>query len=94
VELNHGLERASTDAHRERRRKFLDDGYLAFLMLPLTLEIAQLAGRIEGEQAAKGIGIPFEDLPIGATALHYDYHVATLNPKHFKLIPGLIITPL
>jgi tRNA(fMet)-specific endonuclease VapC len=94
VELNHGLQRASTEAIRQRRKQFLDDAYHAFLILPLTLEIAQLAGQIEGEQAAKGIGIPFEDLLIAATALHHSYGVATLNTKHFLLIPGLSVISL
>ena len=61
---------------------------------PLTLEIAQLAGKIEGEQAAKGIAIAFEDLLIGATALHLGFDVATLNVRHFRLIPGLQIITL
>jgi predicted nucleic acid-binding protein len=61
---------------------------------PVTLEIAQLAGRIEGEQAAKGIAISFEDLVIGATALHLGFGVATLNVRHFQLIPGLQIVSL
>jgi hypothetical protein len=29
---------------------------------PITLEIAQLAGKLEGEQAARGVSIAFEDL--------------------------------
>jgi tRNA(fMet)-specific endonuclease VapC len=37
---------------------------------PVTLEIAQLAGRIEGQQAAQGINIALPDLLIGVTALH------------------------
>ena len=61
---------------------------------PVSIEIAQLAGRIEGEQAAKGITIGFEDLVIGATALHLGFDVATHNLKHFQLIPGLKIVPL
>jgi predicted nucleic acid-binding protein len=44
---------------------------------PVTLGIAQLAGRIEGEQAAEGNIIAFADLLIGATALHLGYEVAT-----------------
>jgi predicted nucleic acid-binding protein len=58
------------------------------------LAIAQLAGRIEGEQAAEGINIAFEDLIVGATALHLGFDVATLNVKHFRLIPGLKIIAL
>jgi tRNA(fMet)-specific endonuclease VapC len=58
---------------------------------PVTAEIAELAGRIEGEQAARGISIAFEDLLIGATALHMNYAVVTLNVRHFQLIPGLSV---
>jgi predicted nucleic acid-binding protein len=59
-----------------------------------TLEIAQLAGRVEGEQAARGISIAFEDLLIGATALHLNYSVATSNVRHFRLIPKLSVVQL
>ncbi|HLI76808.1 MAG TPA: PIN domain-containing protein [Acidobacteriaceae bacterium] len=94
VELTHGIYRARTDADRERRRAFCNELCRDMIVHPVSLEIAQLAGRIEGEQAAKGIAIAFEDLVIGATALHLGFGVATLNVKHFQLIPGLdIVTP-
>jgi len=35
-----------------------------------------------------------EDLIIGATALHFGFDVATLNAKHFQLIPGLNVVML
>jgi predicted nucleic acid-binding protein len=60
----------------------------------VTLEIAKLAGRIEGQQAAKGIVIALPDLLIGVTTLHFGYAVATLNPRHFQLIPGLSVINL
>ena len=47
--------------------------------VPVHPEVAQLARKIEGEQAAHGISIAFEDLLIGSTALHLGYSVATLN---------------
>jgi tRNA(fMet)-specific endonuclease VapC len=56
---------------------------------PVSLAIAQVAGRIEGEQAAKGVSIAVEDLIIGATALHLGFDVATLNVRDFQRIPGL-----
>jgi predicted nucleic acid-binding protein len=58
---------------------------------PITLEIAQLAGKLEGEQAARGVSIAFEDLLIGSTALHLGWAMATLNVRHFRLIPGLSV---
>ena len=89
VELTHGIYRARTDNHRERRRVFAEGVFSDLIVHPVSLAIAQLAGRIEGEQAAKGVSIAFEDLVIGATALHLGFDVATLNAKHFRLIPGL-----
>src|SRR6266403_1848055 len=35
-----------------------------------------------------------EDLLIGTTALHLGYSVATLNVRHFRLIPGLSVIQL
>lgn len=61
---------------------------------PVTLEIAQLGGRVEGEQAARGIVIALPDLLIAVTALHLRYSVATLNLRHFQLIPNLSVVPL
>jgi predicted nucleic acid-binding protein len=89
VELTHGIYRARTERDRERRRTFTEDLFQDLIVHPVSLSIAQLAGRIEGEQAAKGISIAIEDLLIGATALHLGFDVATLNVKHFRLIPGL-----
>jgi predicted nucleic acid-binding protein len=53
-----------------------------------------LAGKIDGEQQAQGIRIPFQDLLIGATALDLGYAVVTGNPRHFQMIPGLTVISL
>jgi tRNA(fMet)-specific endonuclease VapC len=89
VELIHGIYRARTDADRTRRRIFAEGIFEDIIVHPVSLEIAQLAGRIEGEQAAVGNIIAFEDLVIGTTALHLGFDVLTLNVKHFQRIPGL-----
>lgn len=94
VELTHGIYRAKSDADRQRRRLFTDELCRDVVVHPVTLEIAQLAGKIEGEQASHGVSIAFEDLLIGATALHVAYAVATLNVRHFRLIPGLSVVQL
>ncbi len=94
VELTHGIYRARNDADRERRRAFTDELLRDMTVYPITLEVAQLAGRVEGEQAARGISIAFEDLLIGATALYLDYSVATSNVRHFRLIPKLSVVQL
>ena len=61
---------------------------------PVSLDIARLAGRIEGQEEAKGIQLAFEDLLIGATALHLDYAVATLNLRDFQRIPALSVVQI
>jgi predicted nucleic acid-binding protein len=91
VELTHGIYRAKNDEDRDRRRAFVDELCRDVVVYAVTLEIAQLAGQIEGQQAARGVSIAFEDLLIGSTALHLGYGVATLNVRHFQLIPGLSV---
>ena len=61
---------------------------------PVTLAIARLAGRIEGQQEAIGVQFAFEDLLIGATALHLGYEVATLNLRDFRRTTGLSVIQL
>ena len=94
VELTHGIYRAKNDADHARRRVFCDEIRRDVVVHPVTAEIAELAGRIEGEQAGRGISIAFEDLLIGATALYMNYAVVTLNVRHFRLIPGLNVLQL
>jgi predicted nucleic acid-binding protein len=91
VELTHGIYRARSDADRMRRKAFTQELRRDMFVHPVTAEIAELAGRIEGEQAARGVSITFEDLLIGATALSLGYHVATANLRHFQMIPGLSV---
>lgn len=50
VELTHGIYRAKRDADRERRRIFSDELRRDMVVHPVTVEIAELAGRIEGER--------------------------------------------
>jgi len=94
IEFTHGIYRARTDADRVRRNAFADELARDMIVHPVSLAIAQLAGRIEGEQAAKGVSIDVEDLTIGATALHLGFDVATLNVRHFQSIPGLKLVSL
>jgi predicted nucleic acid-binding protein len=93
VELTHGIYRAASQANRERRRAFSEELRRDMVVHPISVEIAELAGRIEGEQAARGVGIAFEDLLIGVTALYLDYAIATLNVRHFEQIPSLKVVP-
>jgi predicted nucleic acid-binding protein len=94
VELVHGIHRAKTPPVRARREAFIQELVADVPVYPLTQQIAFLAGRIDGEQQSQGIKIPFQDLLIGATALHLGYAVVTGNPRHFRMIPNLVVKQL
>ena len=91
AELVHGVYRANTPQIRKRRRAFIDELKRHVPVHPVTEETAEIVGQISGEQAAKGIKLPFDDLAIGAAALEQGYAVATLNVRHFEKIPGLVV---
>ena len=94
VELVHGVYRAQTAERRARRESFVEELLSALTVYPLTIEAARLAGRLDAEQQAQGVVIPFADLLIGATALSLGYAVLTVNVRHFRQIPGLSIAQL
>ncbi|HET6932129.1 MAG TPA: PIN domain-containing protein [Candidatus Acidoferrum sp.] len=94
AELVHGAYRSKSQEQQERRLEFIERLSSDVPVHPVTLEIARLAGRIEGEQEAIGVQFAFEDLLIGVTALHLGYEVATLNLRDFQRIPGLSVIQL
>jgi tRNA(fMet)-specific endonuclease VapC len=89
TELVHGVYRAQNPGMRLRRESFISELLRDLTVYPYTKETAMLAGRIDGEQQAKGVTVPIADLLIGATALSLGFAVLTVNPRHFRLIPGL-----
>jgi len=94
TELVHGIYRANTPERRKTRELFINE-LIGFVGIsPFTREAALIAGKIDGEQQAKGIVVPFADLLIGATALSLGYSVITINPRDFHRIPGLSVTQL
>jgi len=94
TELIHGIYRANTPERRKMRELFINELISLVGISPYTKEAALIAGKIDGEQQAKGIVIPFTDLLIGATALSLGYSVITINPRDFSRIPGLSVTQL
>jgi predicted nucleic acid-binding protein len=89
AELVHGAYRAQNEARKQRRLMFIDRLCTDIPVYPVTLGIARVVGRLEGELAAQGVSVAFEDLAIGATALALGFEVATANLRHFQSIPGL-----
>jgi predicted nucleic acid-binding protein len=61
---------------------------------PVTNHTGWLTGQIEGEEAAKGNILPFNDLMIPVTAIEQGYAVLTRNLRHFQKIPGLTVVSL
>lgn len=88
TELVHGIYRADSPTRASMRRAFLADLAAELPIYAYTDTVAEIAGRIDGEQTAKGNSIPFPDLLIGATALSLSFSVLTANERHFLLIPG------
>jgi predicted nucleic acid-binding protein len=89
IELEHGLHRANTPGLARQRRAYLDTIFLAISVDPFTKEMGQLAAKIDAEARSAGLVIPFEDLLIGVTALHFGYGVCARNLRHFRMIPNL-----
>jgi tRNA(fMet)-specific endonuclease VapC len=94
AELVHGVARANTPEIRMARRAFIDELKKHVPVHPITDSTAEIAGQISGEQAARGITLPADDLLIGASAIEQGYAVATLNTRHFQRIPGLQVLSL
>jgi len=94
TELVHGIYRAQSAAAVSRRGSFVRELLSVVEVYPYTKETATLAGKIDGEQQARGITVPFSDLLIGATALEVGYSLLTVNARHFRLIPSLAVVQL
>ena len=56
--------------------------------------MAQVAAKIDAEARQAGRTIPFSDLLIGSTALHFGYRVGTRNLRHFQMIPNLAVVEI
>ena len=94
AELVHGIYRAKTVEAAQRRREFIEELLGIIPVHPMTQQTAWLVGRIEGQEAAKGNVLPFNDLMIAATAIEQGYGVLTGNLRHFRMVPGLTVVPL
>lgn len=94
LELAHGAARADTAARRSNRKEFIEELFGTLPVHPITAAIALRAGQIDGEGQAKGVRVPLSDLPIGVMALELGYSVGTANLRHFRAIPGVLVTRL
>lgn len=64
------------------------------LIIPYQAYINITAIKIVKQLKTKRKSIEYKDLLIAATAMHFQYSLATINEKHFQEIEGLhLITP-
>ena len=89
LELAHGAARANTPQRKATRQQFIHELMAAVPVHPVSAPVALRAGQIDGESTARGVTLPLSDLLIGVTALELGYRVATVNVRHFQMVPGL-----
>lgn len=94
AELVHGIYRAKTPEVSQRRREYIRELIDLIPVHPITVQTAYLVGQIEGQEAAKGNVLPFNDLLIAAAAIEQGYAIVTDNVRHFEKMPGLQIVKL
>ena len=91
VELEHGIYRAQSPQQAGKRQSYLETVFAAIPAEPFTREIGQIAAQVDAEARKRGTVIPFADLLIGGTALHFGYGLVTRNERHFRMIPKLSV---
>lgn len=94
AELVRGIYRAKTPEAGQRRREYIEELLSLIPVHPFTKETGWLVGQTQGQEAAKGNAIPFNDLMIAAAAIEQGYAVLTGNVRHFQKIPGLSVVSL
>ncbi len=88
-ELLHGVERATLPERKATRLAWVEQ-YLSHLnVLDFDLEAARRHAALWALLETSGSIIGPHDLLIAATALEYDYSVATLNAAEFQRVPAL-----
>ncbi|MBK9167688.1 MAG: PIN domain-containing protein [Bryobacterales bacterium] len=94
VELEHGIYRARSGEQAASRRSYLDTVFDAIPVEALTREIGSTVAQADAEARKRGLVIPFADLLIGGTALHFGFGLARRNVRHFRMIVGLTVISL
>lgn len=84
----HGIERA-TPPHRAKRERYLRTIVERLEPIPYTETTALIHARLWAELESSGNMIGAHDLILASTALERDSIVASLNKRHFTVVPGL-----
>jgi predicted nucleic acid-binding protein len=64
------------------------------VIVPMTVEIARLAGKLKCEWARKGQTYSLPDMIVAATGMEHRAVLMTDNRKDFRMISGLELYPL
>jgi tRNA(fMet)-specific endonuclease VapC len=88
-ELLYGLHRARTIAQRERRNDYVETILAQITVLAFDLTVARVHSAVSSELDRTGRQVGAHDLMIAATAMAYNYRVATRDLRSFPKIPGL-----
>jgi predicted nucleic acid-binding protein len=88
AELWHGVERA-TAAHRAKRERYLRTVLERLDVIGYTETTAFVHARLWADLESSGNMIGAHDLILASIALERGSVVATLNKRHFVLVPGL-----
>lgn len=93
AELVHGIFRAQTPAAAQTRRLFFEELVSLVPVHPVNKQTGWLVGQIEGQEAAKGNVLPFNDLMIAAAAIEQGCAVLTTSLRQSQKIPNLTVIP-
>ena len=88
-ELLHGVHGARTVAQRDRRNAYVEAVLTQITLIAFDLTVARVHAAIAAELGRVGRQLGAHDLMIAATALAYDYRVATRDLRSFPRVPGL-----
>jgi predicted nucleic acid-binding protein len=94
AELKHGVRRADTPERALKRQQFLNEVMSAFIIVPVSTEIALRAGELDAELELQGEALDIADVIIAATALEHNLSLMTHNTRHFERITQLPLLAL
>ena len=88
-ELLRGVHSAGTVAQRDRRIAYVEAVVGQITVIAFDLTVARVHAAVSAALSRAGRQLGAHDMMIAATALAYDYRVATRDLRSFPRIPGL-----
>lgn len=88
AELLYGLQRRNTPRLWSEYHDFLEN---RLVLLPVDASVARAYGELRAKLDEAGTPRSQLDLLIAATAISHGLTLATLNVRHFKGLPGLLV---